>query len=230
MGERRVIEHIRFCIDEIECEIEVPDTIGLSTAEIAEIRVHIEGMRAVLDASEVRKRTRRAKAKADDLTLIKGIDETTAESLIGLGVRRFSTIAALTRADIELLAEEGIAASRISAENWIEQAAILQTGRMTAYAEGRLRIGGDSVTVATLSAAAAIETDAAVASTPATAHPAIEPEHIDAATHVTPAADLAAGGIARRIAASLLVAAVLGSLHFAGSPALASVAHALGGH
>ncbi len=136
-GNCRVLEHISFCLDEIECEIESYDVLGLSIVEQLELREHLEQMRTVLDRC-VERRQRKIKPGAkDDLTQIRGIDEATADALTAVGIRRFSTIAALTADEVDALAGEGITRERISGEGWIEQAAILATGRLTHFARSR---------------------------------------------------------------------------------------------
>ena len=70
----------------------------------------------------------------DRIDLIRGVDAAMATRLAEAGVRRFAEIAAWTRADLARLRAKigpGVAPPR---EGWIEQAALLATGRDTAHA------------------------------------------------------------------------------------------------
>ena len=79
---------------------------------------------------------------ADLLHHIQGIDAAIARKLAGAGVCRFSVIAAWQPGDLATIAEHlGLPARRISREGWIEQAAVLATGRETKFS--RRVAGGD---------------------------------------------------------------------------------------
>jgi predicted flap endonuclease-1-like 5' DNA nuclease len=75
----------------------------------------------------------------DRLDLIGGIDRPTSQALQSLGVSRWAEIAAWTRADIDrveiCLGTPGV----IAKQGWIEQAALLATGHLTAHATRALR-------------------------------------------------------------------------------------------
>ncbi|MFV0295863.1 MAG: hypothetical protein ACK5JT_07060 [Hyphomicrobiaceae bacterium] len=129
-----MLDHVRFCLDEIECEIESHSVVGLSIVEQAELHEHIAGMRTVLEQSEFRRRRPKRTSRSDDLSLIRGIDAAMATKLRALGFSRYSEIAALMPGDNQNLMAAGIDCEQISTDNWIEQAAILATGKRTHYA------------------------------------------------------------------------------------------------
>jgi predicted flap endonuclease-1-like 5' DNA nuclease len=70
----------------------------------------------------------------DDLRLISAIDDALAEDLDSLGIVAFSQIAAWSKRDVARVSEALGLGRRIARENWIEQAAILARGRITAFA------------------------------------------------------------------------------------------------
>lgn len=71
---------------------------------------------------------------AFDLTSIRGIDSELAAQLSAAGVTAFSDVARWTAADLDRLSQHiGISPGRISSEGWIEQAAMLATGRATRF-------------------------------------------------------------------------------------------------
>jgi predicted flap endonuclease-1-like 5' DNA nuclease len=72
-----------------------------------------------------------------DLTLISGIDEALSGRLDSLGIVAFSQIAQWSRQDVARVSEALGLDRRICKENWIEQAAILASGQMTAFASRR---------------------------------------------------------------------------------------------
>ncbi len=69
---------------------------------------------------------------ADDLQKIHAIDDELAQRMIAAGVTRFEHVAALTHADVLRLNDELSLGTRIYREGWIEQAALLASGRSTA--------------------------------------------------------------------------------------------------
>lgn len=71
----------------------------------------------------------------DELTLIDGIDETVVALLTRHGIQSFQEIADFREADMMRLSDELRDPCRVSRENWIEQAALLQQGVLTAYAQ-----------------------------------------------------------------------------------------------
>jgi predicted flap endonuclease-1-like 5' DNA nuclease len=72
-------------------------------------------------------------ATSDDLTLIRGIDDQLCEELNGLGIVVYAQIAGWTAQDVADV-EQALGLRRvISKENWIEQAAILASGKLTDY-------------------------------------------------------------------------------------------------
>lgn len=73
-------------------------------------------------------------ASNDELTLIDGIDETVVALLTRHGIQSFQEIADFREADMMRLSDELRDPCRVSRENWIEQAALLQEGVLTAYA------------------------------------------------------------------------------------------------
>lgn len=80
-------------------------------------------------------------AAPDDLLAIRGLGARAADVLTGLGVRRYAEIAAWSASDIaEVRAALGGAAGP-NRDGWIEQAAVLATGRLTAHAAHRLATG-----------------------------------------------------------------------------------------
>ncbi len=72
----------------------------------------------------------------DDLTLIRTIDTALAASLNSLGIVAFAQIAGWSRPDVMRASQALGLGRRISKENWIEQAAMLASGRVTAFARG----------------------------------------------------------------------------------------------
>lgn len=82
----------------------------------------------------------------EDLTAIKGIGTDTAFRLAGLGVTSFVDVAALTESDVEEIGAMLGDRRRIGKECWIEQAAILASGRSTAYSARMLNGETQSLT------------------------------------------------------------------------------------
>ena len=79
-----------------------------------------------------------AVAYSEQLTLIRGIDATAAAMLNGLGISRFTEIAALTADDVAEISTLIGDTRRIARDGWIEQAAMLARGVETAHVR-RLR-------------------------------------------------------------------------------------------
>jgi predicted flap endonuclease-1-like 5' DNA nuclease len=76
-------------------------------------------------------------AEPQDLTHVSGIDRTLAERLVEGGVT-FARLAAWTAGDVRVAAQAlDIAPSRIAAEGWIEQAALLSGGRVSHFLAGK---------------------------------------------------------------------------------------------
>src|SRR5262245_56332443 len=79
-----------------------------------------------------------APAPADDLERIHAVDAVLAAGLHRLNIRHYHQIGRWQRADLERVAQAlAIRRSRISRENWIEQAQILAAGVETYYARRR---------------------------------------------------------------------------------------------
>lgn len=76
-------------------------------------------------------------AVTDDLTMIRGIDVALRDQIATLGFDMFAQIARWSKRDVIYVSEALGLDRRISRENWIEQAAILASGGMTAFAGGR---------------------------------------------------------------------------------------------
>jgi predicted flap endonuclease-1-like 5' DNA nuclease len=74
---------------------------------------------------------------ADDLTSIAGIDAALADRLMGLGVRSYADIAAWSSGEVARVSAALELGRRVAKENWIEQAAILATGKTTTFAGQR---------------------------------------------------------------------------------------------
>jgi len=72
-----------------------------------------------------------------DLTLISAIDEALSDRLYSLGIVAFSQIAEWSRQDVARVSEALGLDRRVCKESWIEQAAILASGQMTAFASRR---------------------------------------------------------------------------------------------
>lgn len=132
-----MLHHIEFCLDEIDCEIDalLIERVGeaeraLLKSKIADIRDLIAGWKVTLAGVAPAPATDEI---ADDLTLIRGIDTEIAAKLAGLGYTRFEIIASWRAHDIAAL-EPSIPSNRIAQQNWIEQAAMLATGTLTAHA------------------------------------------------------------------------------------------------
>lgn len=80
-------------------------------------------------------------AAPDDLLAIRGLGPRAADVLAGLGVRRYAEIAAWSAHDIARVRTALDGATGPNRHGWIEQAAVLATGRLTAHAAHRLTIG-----------------------------------------------------------------------------------------
>ncbi len=78
-------------------------------------------------------------AAADDLTLIRNMPARVAIRLEELGIRRFADIADFDADDVAALSVDCGLGDQINKECWIEQAAILASGRMTKAALGSWR-------------------------------------------------------------------------------------------
>ena len=72
---------------------------------------------------------------ADDLKLINGVGKQNEARLHGLGIWHFSQIALWTRANIDWVGSFLAFAGRIDREEWVEQAKVLEKGKMTEFAE-----------------------------------------------------------------------------------------------
>lgn len=112
----------------------------------------------------------------DDLTLIAGIDAAAVETLTGFGITSFDTLAQLAADEAEAIGMILGDAGRISRESWLDQASVLATGGLTAYARLRLQdtveteaVAADTVTADNdaSSAAPVAETAPAVTAEPA---------------------------------------------------------------
>jgi predicted flap endonuclease-1-like 5' DNA nuclease len=74
------------------------------------------------------------RAATDDLTLVRGIDDQLSDELNSLGIVGYAQVAGWSAQDVADV-EQALGLRRvISKENWIEQAAILASGKTTAYA------------------------------------------------------------------------------------------------
>lgn len=82
-------------------------------------------------------------ADSQDLKLIRDISADVERTLHGLGVWRYADIARWGRDDVGAVNAAVGAQARVQRENWIEQAAVLAKGGLTAYARRHLR--GESV-------------------------------------------------------------------------------------
>jgi predicted flap endonuclease-1-like 5' DNA nuclease len=251
-----VIRHIQFCLEEIESEIEAQDDSGLSTAERQALREHVSSMRMLLASHAARKAAIALAAPRDDLALIRGIDPVAIDILGRAGVVSFAAMSALNTEGIKRLASAGIRPERIAEENWIEQAAILATGRLTHHArllrraEAIATAAGDAesrpnpvsaapvATVTAVSGAAAAKTtQVAIGAAPADKAGAAANPTAAAASAVPAAPAQDDADVARlsrrrtfmRVAATLTVAAILGALQFAKLPAFAAIAAAVKG-
>ena len=74
---------------------------------------------------------------AQDLTAIRGIDGATAVVLEREGVTRYEQLSAWNEGDVARINRALGGMRRVQGENWIEQAKILATGGLTAYARRR---------------------------------------------------------------------------------------------
>ena len=72
--------------------------------------------------------------RPDDLTRIRGIDAPLADALARMGVTTYAEIAGWKPADVKRMRRALGVGRRLSRDQWIEQAAILATGRGTAFA------------------------------------------------------------------------------------------------
>ena len=107
------------------------------------LRAEIDGMLAAIGCGPSQAGKSREAVKpetgpaADDLTLIRGIDAALRDQIRSLGFDRFAQIARWSKRDVVYVSEALGLGRRISRENWIEQAAILASAGMTAFAAGR---------------------------------------------------------------------------------------------
>ena len=85
-------------------------------------------------------------ASADDLTLLRGVDESGVRAMRDLGVNSFEQIARWRLDDVRR-ANEILGPGRVQRGNWIEQAQILASGNQTLFSRLRLR-GAPIATVA----------------------------------------------------------------------------------
>jgi hypothetical protein len=102
---------------------------------IARLRAEVKGQEA-------------GAAAPDDLTRIRGIDGALARHLAGRGITRYGQIAAWRAEDVREVAEALGLGRRISRENWIEQAALLERRRDAGEpvpAAGRARTDAPSI-------------------------------------------------------------------------------------
>lgn len=150
-----MVKHIKFCLEEIEAEIEALDGAIISVRDRASLGLHIAGMRLVLDGlAEGGKDLPAEKAispvltasaptaveaatlqsPGDPLALIRGVTTADHVMLARHGITSFAAIAQWRRADIEKLDGGKALFQRIAREGWIEQAALLADGKMTAHA------------------------------------------------------------------------------------------------
>lgn len=74
----------------------------------------------------------------EDFTLIRGIDVTAAAVLYGFGLTHFQDLAAFQAEDVEIVSRALGDERRLNRQCWIEQAAMLSHGKLTAFARERL--------------------------------------------------------------------------------------------
>lgn len=77
-------------------------------------------------------------AERQDFTLIRGIDSTAAAVLYDFGLTHFQDLAAFQTEDVAVVSRALGDERRVSRECWIEQAAMLSCGKLTAFARERL--------------------------------------------------------------------------------------------
>lgn len=102
--------------------------------EAQEVEVHqseVEKAGTVLQAGFIPQ----GKKISDDLTLIRGIDAEVSDLLAAHGIQSFLDIATFREADMLRLSEELSDPCRVSRENWIEQATLLNQNVSTYYAQ-----------------------------------------------------------------------------------------------
>ncbi len=75
----------------------------------------------------------------DDFTLIRGIDRAIERQMRALGYETYAAIADLNAEDVALIGRALGDTRRLSRDGWIEQAAILACGQLTAFARGAIR-------------------------------------------------------------------------------------------
>ncbi len=222
-----MVRHIELCLDEIQCEIEALDTTAFGTIGQTALEGHVAGIRAIIQAwrdaqspllAEV---DEGATAEMDDLTAIRGLDPSDAAMLAIKGVVRFQTIADWRLDDISALGGGKALKRRIAAENWIEQAAILATGRSTHFSATRaVEPEVKAATPAALQQMVAdfVASTAAAANTPDVETPAAGPAVAEVPTSIAPSsgaarpAGRALGAGLRHVAAALVVAVGIGAL------------------
>ena len=181
-----VLNHVEFCLDEIECEIEEADEAVLASCLKSGLKGNIASMRAIIEAARASKPAAmvpklpmaaapRGLQEAEDFMRIRGVTREDAQLLAAGGVRRYETIANWRRSDIEMLGGGKALRERVASENWIEQAAMLAAGQSTAYAtaleqhSATVQSPLQAITDAIAAAMADRETIRSAASTPVSA-------------------------------------------------------------
>lgn len=105
----------------------------------------------------------------DDLTRIRGIDRRLADALTARGIGSFAGIASFTAADVRTLTAALGLGRRISAENWIEQAAVIITRDAAAKARADAIAADIARRLVVNAAAPGLDLSSAAALTPTTA-------------------------------------------------------------
>ncbi len=170
-----IVETAEITADEITETIDAPVEIVELIAETAEIteteitetvEAPVASVELIAETAEI---TAIAESSTDNLLLIRGVDAETAALLGEKGV----TFAAITDWRAANVADLALDARRVAKEGWIEQAAVLATGRLTHYA-ARVERGELACLVATTEekAIAILETSSDMASETETPAPA----------------------------------------------------------
>lgn len=121
--------------------IDAPSSVATASASLAATGAdtmvglgEIAAAAVVEEVHAVEEEAAKTATEADDLRRIKGVGPKLVAMLHGLGITRFSQIAAWTDEDIARIdANLGTFAGRITRDNWIEQAKLLAAGDTSGF-------------------------------------------------------------------------------------------------
>lgn len=168
-------------------DAEVPtDAAAIATDSRVASRENVEGTMPLAEEAIAELPASLARSLQDDFTLIRGIDDDAAAVLHSFGLTHFRDIALFEPEDVIIVGRTLGDPRRLSRQCWIEQAALLASGTITAYAAERLH-------EAAMSAEPVLEkAEAALPGCDAPETPAAEPIAVELAPDAPNVVDLAA--------------------------------------